>query len=120
MIADFQEMQMTVSTTGVRLTGVATAMLGLAALAGCTQTDPGQRDRVLQNAPDPVGEARSLLQSYASGSPMGSEGSMFDDLVARVKAADPAKGEALAAFIADIQKSPAGLAGKAKKVLESF
>jgi hypothetical protein len=100
--------------------GVAAAMVGLAILAGCTQTDPGQRDRVIQNAPDPVGEARSLLQAYASGSPMGSEGSMFDDLVARVKAADPAKGEVLAAFVADILKSPAGLAGKAKKVLESF
>lgn len=103
-----------------RAAGVAVAVVGLAALAGCTKTDPGQLDRVIQNAPDPVGEARSLLQQYASGSPIGSEGSMFDDLVARVKAADPAKGEALAAFIGDIQKSPAGLAGKAKKVLESF
>lgn len=105
---------------GGRVAGVAVAIVGTAVLAGCTQTDPGQRDRVIQNAPDPVGEARSLLQQYASGSPIGSEGSVFDDLVARVKAADPAKGEALAAFIADIQKSPAGLAGKAKKVLESF
>lgn len=110
----------TVFVRGGRGAGVAAAMVGLAVLAGCTQTDPAQRDRVIQNAPDPVGEARSLLQGYASGSPMGSEGSMFDDLVARVKAADPAKGEALAAFVADILKSPAGLAGKAKKVLESF
>lgn len=89
-------------------------------LPGCAQPDPGQRDRVVVNAPDPVGEARSLLQGYASGSPIGSEGSLFEDLVARVKAADPQKGEALGAFIADIQSSPAGLAGKAKKLLEGF
>ena len=64
---------------------MAAGIVSLAA-SGCAKTDPGQRDRVIENAPDPVGEARSVLQAYAAGGPMGSEASMFDDLTARVKA----------------------------------
>lgn len=99
------------------------AMLVLAAIGlpgGCSRLDPSQQDRLLENVPNPVGEARSMLESYASGSPMGSEASIYDDLVARVTAADSAKGGALAAFVEDIRKSPGGLAAKAKKVLETF
>lgn len=88
--------------------------------AGCSRLDPSQQDRLLENAPNPVGEARSMIEGYASGSPMGSEASIYDDLVARVTAADAAKGAALAAFVEDIRKSPGGLAAKAKAFLETF
>jgi len=89
-------------------------------LGGCTAQDPGQTDRVIQNAPDPVGEARSMLQAYAAGGPIGSEAEGFDGLVARVKAVDAAKGDALAAFVAEARRSADGLAERAKKLLAEF
>lgn len=87
---------------------------------GCSNLDPSQQDRLLDTKPDPVAEARSMLEGYASGSPMGSEASMYDDLVSRVTAADAAKGAALGEFLEGVKKSPSGLAGKAKNFLETF
>jgi len=87
---------------------------------GCTKLDPGQRDRKINNVPDVVREARSALEFYARGNPLGSESDMLDDLAARVSAADAAKGAKFAAFLAEIRKSSSGLAGKAKKALEGF
>ena len=101
-------------------TGWLVVFLGLAACGGCSNLDPSQQDRMLETVPDPVGEARSMLEGYASGSPMGSEASMYDDLVARVTAADAAKGAALGEFLEGVRKSPSGLASKAKKFLETF
>jgi hypothetical protein len=98
---------------------IAAGIVSLAA-SGCAKTDPGQRDRVIENAPDPVGEARSVLQAYAAGGPMGSEASMFDDLSARVKAVDAAKAEVFATFAKEAMQSPEGLAERAKKALASF
>lgn len=94
--------------------------LVMAGLPGCAKVDPGQVDRVIKNAPDPVGEARSVLQAYAAGGPMGSEASMFDDLTARVKAVDAAKAEVFATFAKEAMQSPEGLAERAKKALASF
>lgn len=104
-----------------RLFGSWMVVVCVAALAsGCSNLDPSQRDRMLETVPDPVAEARSMLEGYASGSPMGSEASMYDDLVSRVKAADAAKGESLAEFLDDVRKSPSGLPSRAKKFLETF
>lgn len=89
-------------------------------LAGCARVDPGQRDRVIENTPDPVGEARSVLEAYAAGGPMGSEASTFDDLVARVKAVDAAKADVFATFVKEAMQSPAGLAERARKALANF
>ena len=99
-----------------------TAPLALAALllgpaAGC---GPQVRTKVIEIKPDAVGEVRSMLQAYAGGQPVSSEASMYDDLVTRLKAVDPEKGEVFAAFVAETRKAPAGVSARAKKLLEKF
>jgi hypothetical protein len=101
---------------------VTAAACGVIAVGGfgCTKLDPGQRDRKINNVPDVVREARSALEFYARGNPLGSESATLDDLVAQVMKVDETRGAKLAAFVAEIRRSSAGLAGKAKKTLEGF
>lgn len=87
------------------------------AAAGC---GPQVKTKVIEIKPDPVGEVRSMLQAYAAGQPVSSEAGGYDDLVARLKAVDAAKGEAFARFVAETRKEPAGVTPRAKKLLESF
>lgn len=77
----------------------AAALVLLAALAGCGR-GRGTRHEI-NMTPNPVGEARALLESYAGGQSLGSEREIFNDLVARVTAVDAAKGAALKAFFDD-------------------
>ena len=89
----------------------------IAVTVGC---NPEVETKVIAVKPNPTGEARAMLESYANGQPVSSEAAGYDDLVARLKAADPAKGEALAKFVDETRKAPAGVAERAKKLLESF
>lgn len=66
--------------------------------------------------PDPVGEARSLLQAYAGGQPLGSEQEIFTDLITRVSAADAAKGASLKAFLDESAAQGKVDAAKAKEL----
>lgn len=104
------------------LTLVAAAACGMimAGGFGCTKLDPGQRDRMINNVPDVVREARSALEFYARGNPLGSESEMLDDLVARVTKVDETRAAKLAAFLAEIRTSSSGLSAKARKALEGF
>jgi hypothetical protein len=104
----------------VALVTVATCSVIAVGGFGCTKLDPGQRDRKINNVPDVVREARSALEFYARGNPLGSESETLDDLVVRVTEVDEARGAKLAAFVAESRRSSAGLAGKAKKALEGF
>ena len=89
----------------------------VAVTGGC---NPEVETKVIAVKPNPTGEARAMLESYANGQPVSSEAAGYDDLVARLKAADPAKGEALAKFVDETRRAPAGVAERAKKLLESF
>ena len=84
---------------------------------GCA---PQVKTKVIEIKPDPVGEVRSMLQAYAAGQPVSSEAGGYDELVARLKAVDAAKGEAFAEFVAETRKAPGGVTARAKKLLESF
>ena len=86
-------------------------------VGGCA---PPVKTKVIEVKPDPVGEVRSMLQAYAAGQPVSSEAGGYDDLVARLKAVDAAKGEAFAGFVAETRKDAAGVTPRAKKLLESF
>lgn len=69
----------------------------------------------------PLDEAKSLLENYASGAPLGSEASRFQDLVDAVRKTDPAKADILEKGFAELQKTPPqGLAGKAKEILNAL
>lgn len=87
------------------------------ATVGC---NPEVETKVIAVKPNPTGEARAMLESYANGQPVSSEAAGYDDLVARLKAADPAKGEAFAKFVDETRKAPAGVPERAKKLLENF
>lgn len=91
--------------------------LGVVATVGC---NPEVETKVIAVKPNPAAEVRAMLESYANGQPVTSEAAGYDDLVARLKAADPAKGEAFAKFVDETRKSPAGVSERAKKLLENF
>lgn len=83
---------------------------------GCSA---GVQDRVLPFKPDPVGEAKAIVNAYVSGQGLGSESSAFDDLVARVAAVDGAKGAQLRAFFdATLQRGPDK--ARAKALLDAW
>jgi hypothetical protein len=94
-----------------------TALL-FAALAGCGR---GRGTKHAINlTPNPLGEARGLLESYAGGQQVGSELTFFDDLVTRVTAADAAKGAKLKAFCDEVAAKGAVDKAKAKALLDDF
>lgn len=103
----------------IRSLRAAVVAVGLLALVGCG--DGGQRIKTVE-APsvDPIAEAKAILNNYANGMPVTSEASEFPDLVARVKAKDPAKGDILEKGLADIQKSKSGVREKAKALLQKL
>jgi len=71
---------------------------------GCSGT---VKDRVMTGSgsgPGPIDEAKTLIQRYANGEPMGSEAMVFDDLVKRVTAADAGKGAKLKKYLDSAQK----------------
>ena len=85
--------------------------------AGCSATT---QNKVLEYTPDPVAEARAVVQAYANGQPVGSEMATYDDLVSRVTAADAAKGAKLQQYLGEIKKKGSADAAKAKKMLAEF
>lgn len=96
---------------------VALAASCLVATTGC---NPEVETKVIAVKPNPAAEVRAMLESYAKGQPVTSEAAGYDDLVTRLKAADPAKGEAFAKFVDETRRSPGGVSDRAKKLLESF
>ena len=85
------------------------------AAAGCSKTRQPKLP-LTPAAPDPVGEARSLLESYGGGQLLGSESINYEDLVKRVTAVDAAKGEKLKAFTTEALQKGRVDAAKAKKL----
>lgn len=85
--------------------------------AGCSATT---QNKVLQYTPDPVAEARAVVQCYANGQPIGSEMSTYDELVGRVTAANAEKGAKLKQYLSEIKKTGRADAAKAKKMLAEF
>lgn len=74
------------------------AILGLLlVVAGCSRTQAPKMP-LTPGAPDPVAEAKSLLEAYGGGQPLGSESVNYEDLINRVTAVDAAKGAKLKAF----------------------
>jgi len=65
-------------------------------------------------------QARSTLQRYASGQPLGSEAEGFDRLVENVRETNPAEADVLQKAFAEITAKPASRASIAKKALEKL
>lgn len=91
----------------------AALVVAAVSVAGCAQ----RVDRQIAFTPDPVAEARSILQAYAGGQAVGSEVAGFDDLLARVQGVDASKGTKLKDFLDEVRKTGRANAAKAKKLL---
>ena len=68
-------------------------------------------------AADPLANAKTALQRYADGQPLGSEVTTFDFMVEELKKVDPAKADILKAGLDGIKATPQGAAAKAKETL---
>jgi len=76
------------------------------------------QDQILEaNTPDPIAEARSLLNAYVTNPAVGSEAMDFDDLVSRVSGVDAEKGAKLEQFLTKAKKSGRVNQAAAKKLL---
>lgn len=64
--------------------------------------------------------ARTILNDYASGVPMGSEAATFDEIVAEVRQSDPQKAAILEKGFADLKRSPQNLRDKARALLRQL
>jgi hypothetical protein len=98
------------------LQAVAIAAAACALFAGCDTGAP-KVERVEAPEADPLAEARTILNNYASGMPVTSEAESFPDLIARAKAKDPAKGELLEKGLMEIKNNPAVAKSKAAELL---
>lgn len=96
---------------------IAAVVVAAFMVTGCSG---GVRDRELPFTPDPVAEAKAILNGYAGGQPVGSESMMFDDLVARVSAVDQAKAAELRKFFDDIATRRGPDRAKAKALVEAW
>lgn len=56
---------------------------------------------------DPLEQPRSLLKRYADGQPLGSEATMFANMIDFVKKTDPKRGEVLEAGLKKLQEATA-------------
>jgi hypothetical protein len=64
--------------------------------------------------------ARTILNDYASGVPMGSEAATFDEIVAEVRQSDPQKAAILEKGFAELKRSPQNLRDKARSLLRQL
>lgn len=99
------------------LTAATAVALPLFLLSGCMQQTSTPVKVYEVKTPDPLDQAKSLLENYAKGQTPGSEVTTFPHLVDEVKKKDPQKGEILEKGFADLQKSPREAAAKAKALL---
>ena len=99
--------------------GVVVLALAAFMASGCSKR---ATDRVMpfERKTDAVADAKALLTAYAAGQSVGSEVMGFDDLIAKVEAADAAKGKKFKDFIGDVKKRKSVDVSKAKKLLAEF
>ena len=64
--------------------------------------------------------AKVILNDYASGLPMGSEGAMYDEIVAEVRQTDPQKATILEKGFADLKRSPQNRSATARALLKQL
>ena len=64
--------------------------------------------------------AKGILNDYASGAPMGSEGAMFEEIVAEVRQTDPQKATILEKGFAELKRSPQNRSDKARALLKQL
>lgn len=89
--------------------------LALLGLCGCG------KDRPVEVQPQSgLERAKTILNDYANGAPLGSEGAMYEEIVAEVRQTDEKKATILEKGFADLKRSPQNLRMKARALLKQL
>jgi hypothetical protein len=94
-------------------------LLTLLGLGGCGGGKKAPRADVV-DLQSGLERAKMILNDYAKGAPMGSEGATFEEIVAEIRKTDPQKAAILEKGFADLQRSPGNRAAKARALLKQL
>ena len=95
--------------------GVGIVFVALLGLCGCGKAPP-----VEVQPQSGLERAKGILNDYANGAPLGSEGATFEEIVAEVRQTDPQKATILEKGFADLKRSPQNLRDKARALLNQL
>ena len=95
--------------------GIGFVFMVLLGLCGCGRNPP-----VEVQPQSGLERAKGILNDYASGVPLGSEGAMYEEIVAEVRQTDPQKATILEKGFADLKRSPQNLREKARALLKQL
>jgi hypothetical protein len=95
--------------------GVGIIFVALLGIGGCGKDAP-----VEVQPQSGLERAKGILNDYANGAPLGSEGAMYEEIVAEVRQTDPQKATILEKGFADLKRSPQNLSGKARALLKQL
>ena len=95
--------------------GMGIIIVALLGLCGCTKDA-----RVEVQPQSGLERAKGILNDYANGAPLGSEGAMYEEIVAEVRQTDPNKATILEKGFADLKRSPKNLRDKARALLKQL
>ena len=96
--------------------GVGVVLVALPGLCGCGNAPPP----VVVQPQSGLERAKGILNDYASGVPLGSEGAMYEEIIAEVRQTDPNKATILEKGFADLKRSPQNLRDKARALLKQL
>ena len=96
--------------------GVGIVCMALLGLCGCGSNSPP----VEVQPQSGLERAKGILNDYANGAPLGSEGATYEEIVAEVRKTDPHKATILEKGFADLKRSPKDLSGKARTLLKQL
>ena len=96
--------------------GVGIVFMALLGLCGCGRNSPP----VEVQPQSGLERAKGILNDYANGLPMGSEGATYEEIVAEVRKTDAQKATTLEKGFADLKRSPQNLRDKARALLKQL
>ena len=96
--------------------GVGIVFMALLGLCGCGRSSPP----VVVQPQSGLERAKGILNDYANGAPLGSEGAMFEEIVAEVRQTDPQKATILEKGFADLKRSPQNRSATARALLKQL
>ena len=96
--------------------GVGIVFMALLGLLGCGINSPS----VEVQPQSGLERAKGILNDYANGAPLGSEGAMYEEIVAEVRTTDPNKATILEKGFADLKRTPQNLREKARALLKQL
>src|SRR5687768_12872437 len=94
---------------------VGIVFMALLGLCGCAKDTP-----VEVQPQSGLERAKGILNDYANGAPLGSEGAMYEEIVAEVGQTDPQKATILEKGFADLKRSPQNRSAMARALLKQL